>query len=151
MYKQMYLVPPHIYSNIKKCINSVDEMSDLVESNQNIQPDYFTDVINNEKKPHAPKSDVNNSSATSALQNSTLNTTSNDVNGILPQYNLSQPGNNSLSNEKKNLYVLDVVWHIKWNIILLIILHVFVKKEIIYQQVQHLKVRRSQTLVHLYQ
>ena len=101
MYKQMYLVPPHIYSNIKKCINSVDEMSDLVESNQNIQPDYFTDVINNEKKPHAPKSDVNNSSATSALQNSTLNTTSNDVNGILPQYNLSQPGNNSLSNEKK--------------------------------------------------
>lgn len=63
MYKQLFLVPKHIYSNVKQCIESADEMSELAELNQNFKPDYITDAINKEKKPDKLNQSSNSSNS----------------------------------------------------------------------------------------
>ena len=94
MYKQMYLVPPHVYKNIKECIKSSEEMSELAEANQNIREDYITDAFENEKKPHASKN-------TEIEKNKNMSMKNNQTQGDILS-NMTQAADTSLKTAVEN-------------------------------------------------
>ena len=107
MYKKMYLVPPHVYSNVKKCLKTADERSEMAEANTTITtPDFFAQTLQKEKKPHAPLNrtlntvDRDKDDERSREKDDADETNGNETGNILSRYNLNATSDADLSKSK---------------------------------------------------